>query len=146
MFSVEKCLWMPRLLSPSRLAVGFPRWLSGKESACNVGDASLIPWRRKWHPTPVFLPGKSHGQRSLVAYIPQGVRVRHDWETKQRVFCWDSQIHPFHYCRPLIHRISELERTYPTPSCSPTGLRDLMDTPPKTEDGSWALTSWGPPI
>ena len=31
-----------------------------------------IPWRRKWHPTPVFLPGKSHGQRSLVGYSPWG--------------------------------------------------------------------------
>ena len=31
-----------------------------------------IPWRRKWHPTPVFLPGKSHGQRSLEGYSPQG--------------------------------------------------------------------------
>ena len=29
-----------------------------------------IPWRRKWHPTPVFLPGKSHGQRNLVGYSP----------------------------------------------------------------------------
>ena len=29
-----------------------------------------IPWRRKWQPTPVFLPGKSHGQRSLVGYSP----------------------------------------------------------------------------
>ena len=29
-----------------------------------------IPWRRKWQPTPVFLPGKSHGQRSLVDYSP----------------------------------------------------------------------------
>ena len=28
----------------------------------------LLPWRRKWQPTPVFLPGKSHGQRSLVGY------------------------------------------------------------------------------
>ena len=28
------------------------------------------PWRRKWQPTPVFLPGKSHGQRSLVGYSP----------------------------------------------------------------------------
>ena len=27
-----------------------------------------IPWRRKWQPTPVFLPGKFHGQRSLVGY------------------------------------------------------------------------------
>ena len=31
-----------------------------------------IPWKRKWQPTPVFLPGKSHGQRSLVGYSPQG--------------------------------------------------------------------------
>ena len=29
-----------------------------------------IPWRRAWHPTAVFLPGKSHGQRSLVGYSP----------------------------------------------------------------------------
>ena len=28
-----------------------------------------LPWRRKWHPTPVFLPGKSHGQRSLMGYV-----------------------------------------------------------------------------
>ena len=40
-----------------------PRWLSGKESACNAGCVGLIdpwvgkiPWRRKWEPTPVFLP------------------------------------------------------------------------------------------
>ena len=31
-----------------------------------------ILWRRKWQPTPVLLPGKSHGQRSLVGYSPQG--------------------------------------------------------------------------
>ena len=55
-----------------------PWWLSGKESACNAGNAGdegLIPgsgrfWRRAWQPTPVFLPGKSHGQRSLVGYGP----------------------------------------------------------------------------
>ena len=29
-----------------------------------------IPWRRKWQPTPVFLPRKSHGQRSLAGYSP----------------------------------------------------------------------------
>ena len=46
-----------------------------KESACNAGDPDLIPgsgkfpWRRKWQPIPVFLPGKSHGQRSLAGYI-----------------------------------------------------------------------------
>jgi len=31
-----------------------------------------IPWRRKWQPTPVFLPGEFHGQRSLAGYSPQG--------------------------------------------------------------------------
>ena len=31
-----------------------------------------IPWRRKWQPTPGLLPGKSHGQRSLVGYSPWG--------------------------------------------------------------------------
>ena len=31
-----------------------------------------IPWRKKWQPTPAFLPGKSHGQRSLVGYSPRG--------------------------------------------------------------------------
>ena len=30
------------------------------------------PWRRKWQPTPGFLPGESHGQRSLVGYSPRG--------------------------------------------------------------------------
>ena len=31
-----------------------------------------IPWRREWQPTPVFLPGESHGQRILAVYSPQG--------------------------------------------------------------------------
>ena len=31
-----------------------------------------IPWRRKWQPTPVFLPGESHRQRSLAGYSPWG--------------------------------------------------------------------------
>ena len=46
-------------------------WLSGKEPTCQCRRHRLdpwvvkIPWTRKWQPTPVFLPGKSHGQRSL---------------------------------------------------------------------------------
>ena len=31
-----------------------------------------IPWRRKWQPTPVFLPGKPHGWKSFVGYSPWG--------------------------------------------------------------------------
>ena len=37
-----------------------------------------IPWRRAQQPTPVFSPGESHGQRSLVGCSPQGRRVGHD--------------------------------------------------------------------
>ena len=33
-----------------------------------------IPWRRKWHPTPVFLPGESHGWRSLAGHSPWGCK------------------------------------------------------------------------
>ena len=39
------------------------------------------PWRRKWQPTPVFLPGETHGQRNLEGYSPWGCRVRHNWVT-----------------------------------------------------------------
>ena len=43
----------------------------------------MILWKRKWQPTPVFLPGKSHGQRSLVGYSPWGhKRVGHNWATE----------------------------------------------------------------
>ena len=35
-------------------------------------SSSVSPWRRQWHPTPVLLPGKSHGRRSLVGYSPCG--------------------------------------------------------------------------
>ena len=35
-----------------------------------------IPWRRAWQPTPVFLPGEHHGQRSLVGYSPEVAKSR----------------------------------------------------------------------
>ena len=49
-----------------------------KNLPANAEDGGLIlglersPWRRKWQPTPVFLPGKCNGQRGLVGYIPWG--------------------------------------------------------------------------
>ena len=53
-------------------------WLSGKEHTCQCRRREFdpwvgkIPWRRAWQPTPVFLPGESHGQRSLVGYSAWG--------------------------------------------------------------------------
>ena len=57
-----------------------PRWHSGKESFCQCRRhrcgfnlwVGKIPWSRKWHPTLVFLLGKSHGQWSLVDSSPWG--------------------------------------------------------------------------
>ena len=46
---------------------------------CSIpGLVGKIPWSRKWNPTPVFLAGKFHGQRSLEAYSSWGCRVRYD--------------------------------------------------------------------
>ena len=61
---------------------------SGKELACQYRKhersrfdlwVRKIPWRRAWQPTPVFLPGNFHGQKSLAGYNPWGHRVIHDW-------------------------------------------------------------------
>ena len=72
---------------------GLPWWLSGKEPACQCSRCRFdswvrkIPWKKKWQPTLVFLPGKSYGQGSLVGYSPWICkRVRHDLETKQQQF------------------------------------------------------------
>ena len=55
---------------------GFPGGSDSKESACNAREPGIkpgkVPWRRKWLSTPVFLPGESHGQRSLVGYCSWG--------------------------------------------------------------------------
>ena len=60
---------------------GFSSGASGKEPACQCKRpkkpgfspwVGKIRWRRKWQPTPVYLPGESHGRRSLLGYSPWG--------------------------------------------------------------------------
>ena len=62
-----------------------PRWLSCKECACQCKRLKRhrfnpwvrrILWKRAWHPIPVFLPGESHGQRSLVGLHSMGLQSR----------------------------------------------------------------------
>ena len=68
------------LAKESRGLRGFPGGPSGKETPYQCRRPGFhpwvgkIPWRREWQPAPVFLPGESHGQRSLVV----SQRVRHD--------------------------------------------------------------------
>ena len=71
--------------------MGPPWWLSGKESTCQCRHHGFnlwvekVPWRRKLATIPVFLPGKSHGQKSLAGYSPWGCkRVGHDLTIEQQ--------------------------------------------------------------
>ena len=73
-------------------AIKGQQWLSGKESTCSAEALRgrkcgfdpwvwKIPWKMVWQPTPVLLPGESHGQRSLADYahrVPKG-RPRLKW-------------------------------------------------------------------
>ena len=86
---------------------GFGSGSDGKASVYNVGDPGLIPgvgkisWRRKWQPTPVFLPEKSHGWRSLVDYSPWGCR---ESDTTERLhFTYLSSVSVLRL--QLIHRL-----------------------------------------
>ena len=71
---------------------GFPGSSDGKESTCHAGDLSSIPglgrppWRREWLPTLVFLPGESHGQRSLTSYTPWVTKSQTRWATNTFTF------------------------------------------------------------
>ena len=105
------------------------RWLSGKECAyqCKTprDQTWKIPWRRKWQPPPVFLLGKSYGERSL----PTGSqRVRHNLASKQHPSTLVTQILPcvgtlisnFHVSEPRFYPSVPLylKRSNPPPLCS----------------------------
>ena len=69
-----------------RVSPGLLRWHSDKEFTCPCRrhrfDAwgRKIPWRRKWHPTPVLLPGKFHGPKNLTGYSTWGL---HELDTTE---------------------------------------------------------------
>ena len=67
--------------------LGFPDGIVVKNLPANEGNTGVIrkiPWRRKWQPTSLFLPGKSHGQKSSADYSPWGCkRIGHNFATKQ---------------------------------------------------------------
>ena len=77
----------------SRDSPALPSRVSGEEPACRCRRCKRrrfdpwvrkTPWRRAWQPTPGFLPGEPHGQRSLAGCSPRGRRVGHDLATKQQ--------------------------------------------------------------
>ena len=107
--SLVYALWK---LSPCTYAYVLPKWLSDKEPACQCRiscrrcgfdpHVGKIPWRRKWQPTLVFLPGESYGQRipwtrSLVGYGPWGPKgVGHNWMTNTFTYAYMWNIYNLH--------------------------------------------------
>ena len=55
-----------------------------------------IPWRRKWQPTPVFFPGKSHRQRNLVDYSLWGCKESDTTKVPKRTLMHSSHVHTRH--------------------------------------------------
>ena len=73
-------------LTAKEFPVSAFQWLLNILNITRVYD----PRRRKWQPTPVFLPGESHGQRSLEGYSAWGRRVRHELATEHTHTLWAS--------------------------------------------------------
>ena len=82
--------------------LSFPGGTSSKNSTCQCRRhrrhgfnpwVGRIPWRREWQPTPIFLPGESHGQRSLAGYSPRNCKESDSVEHTQHrtglsIFAW----------------------------------------------------------
>ena len=114
-------------------------WLGGKESACQCRRCEFdpwvgkFPWRRKWQLALVFLPGVSHGQRSLVGYSP--------WCRKESDTTWAQ------------HRLQNMIREKPHMVNRPRWRKVFHRLPQtallssKTQKGhilAWALATWLP--
>ena len=67
---------------PFNTLKGFPGGSDGKESAYSAVGPGFDPWRKEWLPTPAFLPGEFHGQKSLAGYSPWG---RKELDTTERL-------------------------------------------------------------
>ena len=143
------------------LGMGNPRWHGGKESACQFRRLRFdpwvgkIPWGWKWQRTPVSLPGKFQGQRSLVGYDPWGpnsqtwlsthmenVALRWQmggWFLLFSVRCKSIQIpHTFWEQQ---WRIGLLKRDFSNDNLSPPGLLPRLAGPHLWDDG-WTASFW----
>ena len=87
----------PVLCCDTDNGAGLLRWKNLPASAGDVRDASWIPWRRTWWPTPLFLPGESCGQEPGGLQSMGSQRVGHDWSEWAR----KQTIGPRRKCFPV---------------------------------------------
>ena len=102
------------------LVIGLTWWCGGTEPASQCRRYGFhpwigkIPWKRKWQPTPAFLPGESHGQRNLVGYSP--------WHCKKSEMTDPPRPTHTHHISPPISSRLRGTRTLPDGENSP-GIR-----------------------
>ena len=85
-----------------------PIWQCRRHKRCRFDPwVGKIPWRRAWQPTPAFLPGESHGQRSLAGYLPQGCKESDTTEAIEQCVHAHEQGVPAKCC--LICKVSEIK-------------------------------------
>ena len=85
--TTERLNWT-ELSSASLMAQTVKRLPTMRGARVLIPGLGRFPWRRKWQPTPVFLPGESHGWRSLVGYSPWGRTVWDYLVTEQQQFLY----------------------------------------------------------
>ena len=128
--------WLKRLSSSSsnwksynKILSAITWWVSGKESTFQCRRHGLDPWvrkiplRRKWQPSPVFLPGKSHGQRNLAGYSPQGPK---ESDTTKQL---NSNLREGESDTRTSHNMSFFVRIYLCGSCAKKKKKILWDFP-----------------
>ena len=100
------------------LCACLPRWCSGKESACQRRRRGFnpwvgkIPWRRKWQPTPVFLPGKFRGQRGLVGYSLWGCKESDTTEHTHMCTHTHTHTHTHTMCQAFCGGLNQWEEIF----------------------------------
>ena len=109
-----------------------PRWLSGKESACQCKRPGFhprvgkIPWRRKWQAIPIFFPGESMDRGAWGGYsLCSHKRVRYDLVTKQHFSSVAQSC--LTLCDPMNHSRPGLPVHHPLPESTQTHVHWVSD-------------------
>ena len=114
------CVWLVTLCDPVNCR---PQNLPARQETQEMQVQPWVrknPWSRKWKPTPVFLPGKSHRQRNLMATV-HAVAVGHDWVSMS---CstpgFPVLLHLLELAQTHVHRVSDaIQPSHPLPPVSP---------------------------